>query len=248
MKLKEVFDQLTYGELSNLNIGGGEEGEISVTNYPKVVAHINLGLAALYKRFPLKEGRVNIDLVPYQVSYIVHSDYAVGNRRSRATVKYVHDSIAEPFTDDILKIEKVFTDQGHELELNNSLNPWSVMTPSVNSLRVPEKLVDDKEDSDQYAYDTGLELVYRANHPKIVVAQGVFDPTRLELELPITHLEPLLLFVASRVNNPIGMTNEFHAGNSYAAKYEAACQRLEIDNLRVDQGSQDNRLRRKGFV
>jgi hypothetical protein len=248
MKLQEIFDQLTYGELSNLAIGGSAEGEISEANYPRILAHINLGLTALYRRFPLKEGSVRIQLQPNQIAYHVHSDYAVGNRRARASVKYVQDSITSPFSDDILKIEKAFTDTDIELELNNSLNTYSVMTPTSNTIRVPEVLVDGSLDTNDDLYTTGLMLFYRANHSKLVVTQGLFDPARIDVELPQTHLEPLLLYVASRVNNPIGMTNEFNAGNNYAAKYEASCQRLEIENLRVDQGSQGNRLHSKGFV
>jgi hypothetical protein len=57
-----------------------------------------------------------------------------------------------------------------------------------------------------------------------------------------------LYFVASRVHNPIGMTNEFHAGNSYAAKYEQACMLLDMKNLQVDQGSENTKLRDRGFV
>ena len=53
MKLKEVFDQLTYGELSQLSIGGQAQGEITEENYARVVAHVNLGLSAIYKRFHL---------------------------------------------------------------------------------------------------------------------------------------------------------------------------------------------------
>jgi len=68
------------------------------------------------------------------------------------------------------------------------------------------------------------------------------------VQLPDSHLEALLFFVASRVNNPIGMTNEFNAGNSYAAKFEAACQALEEQGLQVDQDSQNTRLHRGGWV
>ena len=68
------------------------------------------------------------------------------------------------------------------------------------------------------------------------------------MELPDAYLEALLYFVASRINNPIGMTNEFHAGNSYAAKYEQECARLEMLNLEVDQGYQNTRLRAGGWV
>ena len=44
------------------------------------------------------------------------------------------------------------------------------------------------------------------------------------------------------------MANEFHAGNSYYAKYEAECMRLENENLDTDQGGQYNRLYVNGWV
>ena len=69
-----------------------------------------------------------------------------------------------------------------------------------------------------------------------------------EIELPYSHLEALLYFIASRVHNPIGMANEFHAGNSWAAKYEHECVRLEQLNLRVDQGEDNTNFCRNGWI
>lgn len=42
MNLKEIFDQLTYGELSQISIGGGAAGQIRPEDYAKLVAHTNL--------------------------------------------------------------------------------------------------------------------------------------------------------------------------------------------------------------
>ena len=129
MKLKEIFDQLTYGELSQLAIGGGEQGQINEANYPSVVAHIRLALTALYKRFPLKENRLVLQLLPGVLQYEINSKYAVGNMKSLVPVKYILDS-ALPFKDDILKIERVYTGKGHELSLNDGADPFSLTTPS----------------------------------------------------------------------------------------------------------------------
>jgi hypothetical protein len=90
--------------------------------------------------------------------------------------------------------------------------------------------------------------VYRANHPIIVQGIGLFEPDRIDVELPYSHLEALLFYVASRVHTPTGMTNETNMGNTYYQKYEASCQQLEVSNLRVDQGSQNSRLYRNGWV
>lgn len=225
MKLSEIFSQLTYGELSQLSIGGAELGEISEVNYAKVLSHINLGLAALYKRFPLKEVRYVLPLVPGQVTY----------------------SLGTVLTD-LLKIERVYTDADWEMALNDDSDALSCFTTSMSTLRVPASVVAKSSELDEQYLTDSLTLVYRANHPAIVQGVGLFDPTTVEVELPYSHLECLLLHVASRVNNPIGMTNEFHAGNSYHAKYEKACQELEVQNIRIDQGSQNNRLVNNGWV
>jgi hypothetical protein len=146
-----------------------------------------------------------------------------------------------PFKDDILKIERVYNSDGFEFALNDDGDDNSVFTTSATVLRIPTTI-------DPELLTATFEVVYRANHPMIRIGDGIFNPDTVELELPITHLEPLLLFVASRFNSPIGMVNEFNASNNYAAKYERACQEIELQNLRVDQGSQYNRLRDNGWV
>lgn len=226
MTLQDIFDQLTYGELSQLSVGGAENGAITEANWGKIIAHINLGLTALYKRFPLKQDMVLIPLVP-------------------GTLAYSTLTIAPA----LLKIEQVLTTDEFELSLNDASDIYSVTTPSASTLRVPADIVNQVVDlPDQYK-TSGLTLVYRANHPKIVKSLGYFDPSRVRLQLPDSHLEPLLLYVASRVHTPMG-TGQFEGqmGNNYYAKYEASCQAIETSNLKVDQGSQSTRLRDNGWV
>lgn len=239
MTLQDIFDQLTYGELSQLSIGGEAAGVISPANYPRVLAHVRLGLTALYTRFHLKEGRATIQLRPGQVTYLLDTN---------EDTAFVVSNFEEEFADDILKVEEVLTAGGVPLGLNEKDNAYSCFTPSARVLRLPMDLTGSSgEVPAEFRTDT-LTLVYRANHPTIAVGTGSFMPSKVLLELPTTHMEALLMFVASRVNNPIGMTNEFHAGNSYYAKYEAACQRLEMEGMEVDQGSMNTRLLRSGWV
>ncbi len=239
MTLAEIFNQLAYGELSQLSVVNSETGLLDSSKYPQFVSHVNLGLTALYKRFPLKEGRVTFSLEPGKVTYPI---------TTTEDVNFVVGVGEEDFTDDILKIERVYTDKGIELPLNDLADLYSCTTPSATVLRVPIGFVTSDADlPDEYITST-LTAVYRANHPLIKVTGSSFNPSRVNVELPMSHLEPLLLFVASRVNNPVGMTNEFHAGNSYAKKYEQACQQLEVTNLRVDKGSQNTGIYRGGWV
>ena len=236
MFLSEVFDQLTHGELSQVNIGGSTTTGITEENYPAMVSHVNLGLTNLYKRFLLKEGTVFLERQAGMQTYTLHSNYQVGNRASREAVRYI-DASVPAFMDDILKVERVYNELGEEQSLNDEGNSYSIMTPTYNTLVIPA--VSEVE---------GLRIVYRANHPKIVIEDGDLDPTEVSLQLPDSHLEALLLFVASRVLNPVGMSQQFHDGNNYAAKFEQACQYLENQNLRVDKTAVNNRLQRNGWV
>lgn len=237
MKLSEVFTQLSYGELSQLNLGGSGAGVIDPSNYAQMVAHVNLGLMALYKRFPLKESRLTFALQAGRTTYPMSTAEDV-----------MFMSGDTDFEDDILKIERVYTSRGYEFGLNDLEDVYSCHTPSATVLRVPAEVSAQAASLPDHLKTDSLVVVYRAMHPILEVKGTNYSPTKVELELPYSHLEPLLLFVASRVNNPIGMTQEFHAGNSYAAKYEQSCQQLEIQNLRVDQGSQSNKLQRNGWV
>lgn len=223
MKLQEVFDQLSGSEFSQLSIGGQEAGVINENNYARVMGYINLGLTALYTRFNLKQRRLLIPLQADADTYQLN-------------------------VDDILKIEQVLTDSGFEMPLNQEGNEISCFTPTLKSLRVPKIILTPSNMLDEQLKTDGLLVVYRANHPKLVLQTWSIAPGNKELELPTSHLEALLFFVASRVHNPVGMSNEFHAGNSYFAKYEAECQRLKSLGLEPDQDRVESRARRNGWA
>lgn len=223
MKLAEVFSHLAYGELSQLALGNNTEGEIDEKVYPIILSHLNLGLGAIYKRFNLKEGRLTFPLS------------SAGNVYKLGVA-------------DLNKIEKVLTSKEEELPLNDGSNEYSCFTPSMNTIRIPQRIIDGDADVPEKYQTSEIIVVYRANHPKIELVLGDINPFTTELELPYTHLEALLYFIASRVNNPIGMTNEFHAGNSWAAKYENECQRLEASGYQVDPQTEESLFTRRGWV
>ena len=236
MLLSEIFDQLTYGELSQVALVDEFTGTIEATRFPALVAHTNLGLTSLYKRFALKEGRAFIKLRANQVRYPLSSQEDVLGEGG------------DDFKDDVLKIEQVLADTGFTLGLNDGSDPYACSTPSANVLRVALVVANQGPTLPDELKTTRLEVVYRANHGKLVYTAEGFQPENINIELPDAYLEPLLLFIASRVHNPIGMTNEFHAGNSYYAKYEVACKQLEQSGLAVDQGSGNSRMARAGWI
>lgn len=232
MYLSEIFSQLTYGELSQLALSNPEDGTIPETKRRQVASHIDLALKDLHKRFTLKEGRLPLYLIQGQTLY------------------QLQPQEGEPVLN---KVERVRVPEGCPLPLNEGGEPFSCFTPAYNRLRLPRALVDVGLQGPGFPAELKglqqLEVVYRAGPvPLPMTAEDLAEPENLEIDLPDTHLMALLLFVASRVHNPIGMVNEFHSGNSYWAKYEAECARLIHDGLQGEATHEDDRFSAKGFV
>lgn len=220
MKLSEIFSHLSHGELSQIALGGQSFGETPEKNYGMLVSSINLGLTALHKRFFLKEGEVEFELSTEGTVYDLQRD-------------------------DIHKIEKVFTAEGYEVGLNNPADPYSFYTPTLSTLRIPDLYLSNFLALPDNLKTAAFRVVYRANHP---IIGEVDDASTCDIALPYSHLEALLYFVASRIHNPIGMVNEFNAGNNWASKYEMECARLEGQGNYIDMSSDNTKLAQKGFV
>lgn len=240
MKLQEIFDTLTDSELSLLSMGGQEQGVINKENYPTMVRHVNLALTTLFRRFNLREGRLTLKLDPEIDTYSLTSRNAV-TKWGKLNPRYILDSESNPFKDDLQKVEIVLTDKDEELVLNDRSNPLSVLTLSTTELYVPKEI--------REKYET-LGIVYRASHPKIRIYEGEdFDPHYVEIGLPYNFLNALVLFIASRVHTPKGLGEyEVAMGNAWFARYEAECQRLELENLQIDRNTANLRLDKGGWV
>lgn len=249
MQLSDIFAQLTYGELSQVSLGGGEIGQIGVGNYSHVMNHVNMGMTALHKRFNLKEQQLTLQIQPGMTSYILKDTYAVSSYSSNI-IRPILDSLSNPFQNNIIKIQAVHTDSGYEMALNNQSDPYSVFTPSFNILNIPIEMVSVYTPNFPIELRTiNLTVSYQANAIAINMDNGLDSPEDTEIDLPDAYLEPLVYFVASRIMTPLGiMQNEGTMGGIYAARYENACKRIEADGLDVDQGSQSSNLRRRGWV
>lgn len=248
MKLQEIFDQLTTGELSQLSIGGQAAGVIDESNWAKVLPHINLALTTLYKRFLIKEGRLLVELVPDRAVYTLKSQFSQANTRSRELVKYILDDAAAPFKDDIVQITQVLVESNTDLSLNDTSDELSVIQTSATTLRVPLKIVNKDKDLPDWLKTDTLQVVYQADASRITIPAGFFDPSRVEVELPYGYLEALGYFVASRVTSPMG-TGQFEglAGNNWYSRFEAACSELIADGMYVDRNGGDDKMQDRGF-
>lgn len=249
MYLSEIFEQLRYGELSQLRLSDVPPGEdIPAVEYPKLVSFVNSGLTALYSRFPLKRNSLTIRLIEGVTNYPIHPRHVLVSNKPVRELRYI-DNTVKPFLDDLLRIEEATLGNGTKLKVDDYNDEWSITTPEMATVKVPLKLVIpiNKDIPEKYISDT-LEITYRARHPKIVIGLGYFDPARIELELPYSHLQALLFYVASRAHSPIGMAEEGMVGSGFFAKYENECRILESLNMTVDNSNTSTLLNQKGFI
>ena len=237
--LKDIFEQLTYGELSNLAVGNlvsdDPESAPDPKDYARIMAHINLGLKALYTRFWLSSKEVIIQLYDHIQIYTLDRKYAVTNNLSMEKWKYIIDSVYEPFLDDVLKIEQVFDEGGRGLFLNDLTEPWSVFTPAYNQVRITYPM-----------WCNSLVVHYRASHPTLKYEPGM-DPASIEVLLPEAMLEPLLFYVAHRAFGSLNVDQNAES-NNYLQKYEQSCQRLMQLGLYITPNYGNERLDQKGWV
>lgn len=223
MKLKELFEQLTLGELKQLGIGGYEEYKaIQEKDYPEIVSHVNLGLMNLYTRFPLSEKELVLETRPDQQLYVLSSKYAEPNEGW-----YIQGA----YNDDLIRINSVYLGDV-ELPVNDEFSPISVYLPSYNSIQIP--------------FASGSEeivIIYRAKPERV--------PLDLEYEIPIPDVlnEALLVYVEYRIRKSMGGEQGNALGQQALQMYEMFCSEIERKNIL---NNADNslciRARERGWV
>ena len=211
--LHDVLTDLTYGEFSQLNLGnflpGEPESDPAPESYAQLSSWINKGLKAIYSTFWLASEEIEIQLYEEIGTYTLSYAFAVTNTEGSEPVKYIVDSESVPFTDNVLKIESVYDEEGNELPLNDhnavdaAGDPFSLYTPTYRDLQVP------------WPNDLNtLAVQFRATHPKIEYASGM-DPTAIEVVIPNGLDEALLWYVASRGFTSLGGDHVAEANNYY---------------------------------
>ena len=76
MLLEDLYQRLSYGELSNLSIAMEGTGSITEAGQPRIVTYANEALIRLYSTFILRSNSVMIALVDYITMYHLSKRFA----------------------------------------------------------------------------------------------------------------------------------------------------------------------------
>lgn len=251
MNLKDVYDQLAFGELSNVVFGKRIEGDqgIENANLEKIFPHVKLGLTDLHKRFLLREESMLLDIVADQSTYMLTMDFSQANPKAKGSPQFIADT-DNPFTDNLFKVERVeatLHGKVYPVPLNMLDRADGIRTPQYNALTVPTSSVD----APWLAETSQMKVYYRADHPVIRDFYANSSPLTTPLYLPPTHLWALCLFIASRAHNSIGIAGntDFHEGNNYYSKYEVEIAKLKQGNYEIDTNTDGAvKFAQRGFV
>lgn len=234
MLLQEVFDYLTYGELSQFFAGGLEDGGVQSSSYPKIIHNINMGLTELYKDLPLSTREVYLQLYDHIATYTLHSDYAESNTGSVQPYKYILDSVYEPFIDNILILDSVFNEAGEEYPINESGQTYSVFTPSYNTIQVP------------FADSANtLSLVYRAAPTKVQII-GV-NPATADVPIPPQLLPALISYVAHKLHAASNSVEEANLAGMFYNKYKQQVAEVKLLGLIQTETAINNKFWSNGW-
>ena len=119
--------------------------------------------------------------------------------------------------------------------MNDPEDSTSVFFPRWDTVQVPESVG-----------ASSIHLVYQVKAPKIA---GNAVPQDTEVDLPDILLEPLLAYVASRINSSRGSKEGIQEGISQMNKYELLCMQLKNANI-LNNGEQvtNRKLEARGWL
>lgn len=244
IKMLEVIELLTDCELSNMIYVDSENQKLNMDHIPKLVRSINLGVLELHKRFNLKIGTLTVVLDKSRHRYALLPKYQTGNKPDGPDdVKYIKQGDDKISAQSILKLERIFDDKGHELKLNEVGDYESLTTPNDTTIQVSDWFLQ--------KYPTeNLRVEYRMAPKKVLMCEDFTDDWDcLDVDIPYSHLQALVYFVAMRSHSSTGFqANTASEFNNYAQKYEIECTNLDVLNLRVDPQGRNDRLVRGGWA
>lgn len=218
MKLSDFLQDIALNELQGSSVVELTGFHINKEQLPKVIQAINQSLEYFFSIFPLKQSQAIIKLQDGISRYYLDSDYAMSNFDSNYP-KYIMDTAHEPFSDDVLLIQQVSTENGYNLVMNDTFNPASVQIPEYNCVLIPDSIRHHKH----------LVVTYRAKHPRIPL-DSTYD-SKLTINIPASLNGALQAYVASTVYNSLGGAEYAQIGQFYYGKFKTMTDELKLHGI-----------------
>lgn len=218
MKLKKLIQDLALGELQGTPLVETSSFQIQEKFLPTLIQVINRSLEHFYSVFPLQQGQVLIKLMNGVSHYYLDDAHAMTNPDSTA-IKYIMDTDAYPFPNDVLQITGVSTLEGCQLAIDDAYSAYGVLLPQPDCIHVPNDLD-----------TTMLSVVYQAAHPEIPLTEGA--DSNFDVYLPKAMQSAFMAYVACLYLQNMG-GNKHNDSNAFFAKYQTQMELLKQQGFGV---------------
>ena len=236
MLVKDIFEQLSYGEFRKYGIGNDDGSGIQPADYPRIMPFVKLGLTALHKKFLLRSETVMVQQYGVISKYRLDNKHRQSDTASLEKYKYIIDTVYEQFEESaLLRIEEVKAENGDSYPLNDNGAAYSLFTPEYNVVEIP------------YPRDeNAMCVVYRADHaPLASTGEGVPNQTVL---LSQAYLDLLLTHIAGRYLMSAGSQEKEATGSNLLNRFEAGVMDLKANGLNQAEVNTNMKLELRGFV
>lgn len=243
MKIKDLIEQLKYGELS-LHKLFEYENKNAETNLKRKEGLINAAVLEMYKRFDFKTRSTTVEVIEGTNCYQI--------------IDKGLTCLDEDFERDIIEILQVIDKHGIDAILNNTrkynyeqkVNEHTayfglmIDTPNHNVISVPKE------------YKGELTVIYKPLPETITGACDITDKASYdayldkELDVPVMYMQAMVYFIASRLMLTLkGKDGAVAPYTDLYKRFEEECMRLQQYGYDVNGlGSPEQRFEIKGFV
>lgn len=236
MLLRDVIDELRFGELSGANLGENETEGVSPFNYERLTNYINAALTALHTRLPLNIREVLLEQKSTITMYKLNSAFAQSNLTSTEPIKYLID-LADPFDDLLLKVDEVYNEVGIELSLDDMNDPDSLFRPAPNLLQIPYPIDGQK-----------ISIVYRSNHPKLLYKTNETEFLSQTINLPESYLSAIVNYVVYKYRTSFDTPESMQAAQVAKKLFDVAVDELITFGLTPEDNLLSTKLENNGWV
>ena len=230
MKLLDLFERLSFAELSNLAVGMEGAGTIRTEDQRKVLIHTNDGLLQLYSRFILKTKYLLIEEQEHITQYHLIEKFA--ESKNCVEFPYIKDLVGDRFTGDLIRILEVYSNCGEQFVLNDAEDCHSLFTPSPQTLQIPNPR-------------TGVpkHILYQARHD---IIENIND--KVWVEIPFVLEGALQAYIAHKIFNHMNGQENLLKSQDHYTTYERICQEVEAKDLvSTSVSNSSNKLTERGF-
>ena len=235
MKLNDFLKYIEHSAVTGVNLGANNTTGLTPNNHEELIYLINDTVDRLKTEFPSDDHEeVYIELRDEINFYHLDREYAQTNTESTQPIKYIADSVEQPFVRPVLKVINAYNEVGVPLSINDSNDEDGIFLADYNTIQVLKPVTGNT-----------ICIIYQAGRISL-------DPDAENYLDQFVDIPPVFKYLAKLdvirhvLMNRKTQSSENEA-NKYDALYERELNRLIDKGYGQNDGTQTNKLGDRGW-